>query len=170
MRFKCRFKMLKCYSVRFKMRFKMEFEEGEYGLGTTPADDGGAAAVRDFQIHRKPVLGNSHRFQKPRLKDFAGVQLNSAASWRGWKASTSFVSGKGSVELVENGETFFHGSAGGESAEARLGIEFGDADGGKFLDQFVDADFAVLGELAKTGVLVVRKADGESAHGKLVRN
>ena len=69
-----------------------------------------------------------------------------------------------SVQLFESGETFFWRAFRSERAEAGFGIEFGDADGGEFLDQLVDADLAVLGELAEAGVFVVGEANGEGAH------
>ena len=74
------------------------------------------------------------------------------------------------VELIEDGDTMRDGTFGGKCAEARFRIELNDADGGEFLDELVDADFAVFRELTETGVFVVGKADGECAHDMCFKN
>jgi hypothetical protein len=66
------------------------------------------------------------------------------------------------VEFIQDGETLFRGAFRSKGAGAGFGIELDDADGGEFLDQLVDADFAMLGKLAEAGVFVVGEADGRA--------
>lgn len=68
------------------------------------------------------------------------------------------------VELFKDGQGGFGGAFRSQGAEAGFGIEFGDADGSEFLDQFVDADLTEFCKLAEAGVFVVGDADGEGFH------
>lgn len=69
------------------------------------------------------------------------------------------------IELVEQGQAFLGGPVGGEGAKTGFRVEFGEAVGGQFLDQLVHADTAMMGKLAKPGMLFVGQSDGEGAHG-----
>lgn len=69
------------------------------------------------------------------------------------------------IQPIQQREALFCGAAGGEGAKAGLGVELGDADGGEFLHELVDAHGAASGQLPQALMRVVRQANGERGHG-----
>ena len=84
-----------------------------------------------------------------------GVEFAHGASLHG---------GKSCVELGQQSKALFRRTTRRHRTKAGFRVELRDANGGKFLKEFVDAHLAVLGKLADAGVFVFWKTDCQGAH------